>query len=261
MIEFIDVYKSLGGQPVLKGLSFRIERGETFGIIGRSGCGKSVTLKHLVGLIKPDKGRVVVDGAEVSRLSGKDLERIRQKFGFLFQSGALLNSLNVEDNIALPLREQGEMSENEISQRVQETLALLELRHLEKVMPAELSGGMRKRVALARAIIARPEIILYDEPTTGLDPIMANVINDLIIEMRKKLRVTSIVVTHDMKSTFKVANRMALLYQGKIIRTGSPREFQMSSDPYIRQFVEGTPEGPFRDEDEVKLKGKLSEPH
>lgn len=260
MIEFVDIHKSLGGQPVLQGLSFRIERGETFGIMGRSGCGKSVTLKHLVGLMKPDQGQVLVDGMEVSQSSGEDLEQVRQKFGFLFQSGALLNSLSVGDNIALPLREQGQVSETEIGQRVDEVLARVELRHLEKVMPAELSGGMRKRVALARAIVTQPEIILYDEPTTGLDPIMANAINDLISHMHKALKVTSIVVTHDMNCLFRVASRIILLYQGKVIRTGSPQDFRTSSDPYIRQFVEGAPEGPFKDEDEVKLQEKLSEP-
>jgi len=260
MIEFIDVYKSLGGQPVLKGLSFRIERGETFGIIGRSGCGKSVTLKHMVGLMKPDQGKVLVDGTEVSRLSGPALDEVRRKFGFLFQSGALLGSLTVGDNIAFPLREEGKVPEPDIAKRVDEVLTLLGLRDLEKVMPADLSGGMRKRVALARAIITRPEIILYDEPTTGLDPIMANVINDLIIQMRQKFKVTSVVVTHDMKSTFRVADRIVLLYQGKIMKTGTAQEFQASSDPYIRQFVEGSSEGPFKDEDEVKLKERLEAP-
>jgi len=260
MIEFVDVYKSFGRHPVLAGFNLRIERGETFAIIGRSGCGKSVTLKHMVGLLKPDRGKVVVDGAEVSTLEGAALERVRRKFGFLFQGGALLNSLSVEENLGLPLREHHLADEAEVTKRVTETLELLELRQLEKVMPADLSGGMRKRVALGRAIITRPEIILYDEPTTGLDPIMANVINDLIIRLKERFKITSVVVTHDMKSTFKVADRIALLYQGKIIRTGTSNEFQTSTDPYLLQFIKGTTEGPFQDEDELKLKSTLSTP-
>ncbi|MBI4834529.1 MAG: ABC transporter ATP-binding protein [Planctomycetes bacterium] len=254
MIEFIDVHKSFGKHDVLAGINFRIERGETFAIIGRSGCGKSVTLKHMVGLLAPDKGTVIVDGIDVPSADPETMDKIRLKFGFLFQSGALLNSLNVADNIALPLREHKLIPEAEVPARVNEALSMLGLKQLEKVMPAELSGGMKKRVALARAIIAKPEIILYDEPTTGLDPIMSNIINDLIIQMKKALNVTSIVVTHDMKSTFKVADRIALLYEGKIFRSGTPKEFQASTDPYIKQFVDGASEGPFKDEDEEKLK-------
>jgi phospholipid/cholesterol/gamma-HCH transport system ATP-binding protein len=254
MIEFIDVYKSFGTHQVLNGLNLKIERGETLAIIGRSGCGKSVTLKLMVGLLTPEKGKVIVDGIDVSTARGEALNQIRRKFGFLFQSGALLNSLNVGDNIALPLREQNILPEREISQRVSEGLSLLGLEGLEKLIPAELSGGMRKRVSLARAIIMRPEIILYDEPTTGLDPIMSNIINELIIRMREHFKITSVVVTHDMKSTFMISDRIALLYQGKIMRTGTPKEFQTASDPYIKQFVEGTTEGPFQDEHELKIK-------
>ncbi|MFA5793586.1 MAG: ABC transporter ATP-binding protein [Candidatus Brocadiia bacterium] len=244
MIEFIDIHKSLGGNEVLAGLNLKIKEGETCVILGRSGCGKSVTLKHMVGLLKPDSGRVDVDGEDITDFSEEQLNPVRKKFGFLFQSGALLNSLNVGDNIGLPLREHNEMPEPDIKKRVAEVLGLLGLSKLEEVMPADLSGGMRKRVALARSIVRKPKIILYDEPTTGLDPIMSNVINRLIIEMRQKLKVTSIVVTHDMKSTFMVADHIALLYQGKIIREGTPDYFRNYKDPFIKQFVEGEADGP-----------------
>lgn len=244
MIKFIDVFKTLGSQQVLKGLTLDIREGETFAIIGRSGCGKSVTLKHMVGLLMPDSGRVVVDGEDITGFTEEQLGVVRKKFGFLFQSGALLNSLNVGENIGLPLREHKELPEPEIRKRISEVLGLLGLSHLEEVMPADLSGGMRKRVALGRAIVRQPKIILYDEPTTGLDPIMSNVINQLIIRMREKLNVTSIVVTHDMNSTFMVADRIGLLYQGKIIRQGTAEEFRNSADPAIKQFVKGDAEGP-----------------
>lgn len=253
MIEFIDVYKSFGNHRVLNGLNLKIERGQSFAVIGRSGCGKSVTLKLMVGLLKPEKGKVIVDGIDVVTAQGETLNKVRRKFGFLFQNGALLNSLSVGNNIALPLREQNILPEPEIAKRVGEVLGLLGLEDLERLMPAELSGGMRKRVALARAIIMRPEIIVYDEPTTGLDPIMANVINELIIRMKEHFKITSVVVTHDMNSTFMVADRIALLYQGKILRTGSPKDFQTTSDPYIRQFVEGATKGPFQEEHELKI--------
>lgn len=248
MIEFIDVHKTLGGQPVLRGLSFKVQKSETFGILGRSGCGKSVTLKHLVGLMKPDSGKVMVDGAEITRLPPAELGRIRKNFGFLFQASALLNSLTVADNIALPLREHRELPETEITKKVREVLSLMDLGQIESVMPSELSGGMKKRVALARAIIRQPEIILYDEPTTGLDPIMANVINDLINRLHQTLKVTSIVVTHDMNCMFRVAHRIALLHQGKIIALGTPEEFQVSKDPYVSQFISGAPQGPFQED-------------
>lgn len=252
MIEFIDVYKSFGTHQVLNGLSFKIERGESLAIIGRSGCGKSVTLKLMVGILHPDQGKVIVDGIDVSTARGEVLSQLRRKFGFLFQSGALLNSLNVGNNIALPLREHGVLSEPEIAQRVSEVLGLLGLEHLEKLTTSELSGGMRKRVALARAIITKPEIILYDEPTAGLDPIMSNVINELIVQMKQHLKITTVVVTHDMNSSFKVADRIALLYQGKIIRSGTSWDFQTTVDPYIKQFIEGAIEGPFQDEHELE---------
>lgn len=248
MIEFTDVKKVLGKKTVLNGINFKIARGETFAIIGRSGAGKSVTLKLMVGLMQPDSGTVKVDGTDITRPDETLLSTVRKKFGFLFQGSALLNSLSVGENVGLPLREHQEMPESGINQRVTEVLEIVGLHNAENLMPAELSGGMRKRVSLARSIVRYPEIILYDEPTTGLDPIMSNVINNLIIRLRKKLNITSVVVTHDMKSTFMVANRIALLYHGQLIQTGDVAYFQKSPDPFIRQFVEGDSEGPFEEE-------------
>jgi phospholipid/cholesterol/gamma-HCH transport system ATP-binding protein len=248
MIEFIDVHKTLGNKKVLDGVSFNIEKGETFAIIGRSGAGKSVTLKHIVGLIAPDSGKILIDGTDISNADETFLATIRKKFGFLFQSSALLNSLSVGDNIGLPLREYQELSEPEIKKRIDEVLEIVGLKGTEDLMPSELSGGMKKRVSLARSIARYPDIILYDEPTTGVDPIMGNIINHLIINLRERLKITSVVVTHDMKSTFMVANRIALLYHGKIIRTSSVEDFKKSDDAFIKQFVQGTSQGPFEEE-------------
>jgi phospholipid/cholesterol/gamma-HCH transport system ATP-binding protein len=248
MIEFVDVKKKLGNKEVLNGISFRIEKGETFAVIGRSGAGKSVTLKLMVGLMQPDLGRVIIDGVDISQNNDIILSNIRRKFGFLFQGSALLNSLTVGENIGLPLRENQELPEDTIKTRIREVLEIVGLHEAENLMPSELSGGMRKRVSLARSVVRYPEIILYDEPTTGLDPIMSNVINNLIINLREKMNITSVVVTHDMNSTFMVANRIALLYHGKIIQTGSVEYFQNSQDPFIGQFVKGSPNGPFEEE-------------
>jgi len=248
MIEFVDVKKTLGNKPVIAGISFKIAKGETFAIIGRSGAGKSVTLKLMVGLMHPDSGQVSVDGTDITNPTDTLLSDVRKKFGFLFQGSALLNSLTVGENVGLPLKEHQEMPAEGIRKRVTEVLEIVGLHSAENLMPSELSGGMRKRVSLARSIVRYPEIILYDEPTTGLDPIMSNVINNLIIRLREKLNITSVVVTHDMKSTFMIANRIALLYHGKIIQTGDVEYFQKSKDPFIRQFVEGDSEGPFEEE-------------
>jgi len=248
MIEFKTVTKVLGSKAVLDKASFSIEKGETFAIIGRSGAGKSVILKLMVGLMQPDSGQVVIDGDDISYYTEAQLSPVRKKFGFLFQNSALLNSLNVGENIGLPLREHRELPEHDIVKRVSDVLEIVGLKGTEGLMPGELSGGMRKRVALARSVIRYPQIILYDEPTTGLDPIMANTINRLIIDLSERLKITSIVVTHDMKSTFMVANRIALLYKGKIIQTGTVEHFQASKDPFIRQFVEGDADGPFEEE-------------
>jgi len=244
MIELKGVSKVLGGERVLDGLDLRIERGETMVIIGRSGCGKSVTFKHMVGLIRADSGTVTVDGVEVGSLDKRGIFELRKKFGVLFQSSALINWLSVFDNVALPLREHTPMRPAEIRDVVMQKLSLFDLQDHADKMPADLSGGMRKRVGLARAIVLDPEIILYDEPTTGLDPVMASRINRLIIDVKHKLGVTSVVVTHDMVSAYTVADRIAMLYQGKIIEVGSPDEIRNTSNPVVRQFIEGNTEGP-----------------
>jgi phospholipid/cholesterol/gamma-HCH transport system ATP-binding protein len=213
-------------------------------IIGRSGCGKSVLLKHIIGLLKPDRGEVFVDGTEVTALGHRGLFELRQKFGMLFQSAALFDSLTVWENVGLGLIEHSDLSAEEIKSRASEKLALVGLKGVEEVKPAELSGGMKKRVGLARAIAMDPEIILYDEPTTGLDPIMADVINELICNLKKTLSITSVVVTHDMTSAYKIGDRIAMLYEGQIIYEGTPENVKCCGHPVIQQFVEGRAEGP-----------------
>lgn len=243
-IELGDLTKTLGGRKVLDGVSLSVLRGETMTIIGGSGAGKSVTLKHIVGLLKPDRGYVRVLGMDVTGSNHGTLEAVRRKIGFCFQGSALLNSLNVFENVALPLREHERLSEEEIRRKVLEKLDLVNLADASSKMPSELSGGMKKRVGLARAIIRNPEIILYDEPTAGLDPVVASQINDLILDMQRKLGVTSVLVTHDMSSAFRVSNRIAMLLHGRIVKVGTPEEFRASEDPVVRQFIYGESEGP-----------------
>lgn len=243
-IEFEDVVKTLGGRRVLDSLSFRVERGETFCIIGGSGTGKSVTLKHIVGLLRPDRGSVRIYGVDITRSRNGVLEEVRKKIGYCFQGAALLNSMNVFENVALPLREHERLPESETRRRVMEKLALVGLADHAQKMPAELSGGMKKRAGLARALIRNPEIVLYDEPTAGLDPVNSAVINDLILDLQKKLAVTSVLVTHDMPSAFRVSNRIAFLLHGQIVKCGPPEEFRTSDDPVVRQFVDGSSQGP-----------------
>ena len=243
-IELCDLTKSLGGHKVLDGVSLSILKGETMCVIGGSGAGKSVTLKHIVGLIKPDRGSVRIDGVDVTRSRNGVLEAARKKIGFCFQGSALLNSMTVFENVALPLREHEKASEAEIGTRVREKLSLVGLGDAGQKYPSEISGGMKKRAGLARAIIRNPEIILYDEPTSGLDPVIASTINDLILDMQKKLGVTSVLVTHDMSSALRVSNRIAMLLQGKIIKVGPPEEFRASDDPVVKQFIHGESEGP-----------------
>jgi phospholipid/cholesterol/gamma-HCH transport system ATP-binding protein len=243
-IKVVGVEKRFADNEVLRGTNLSIKKGETIVVIGRSGCGKSVLLKHIIGLMQPDKGNVYVDGIEVTALSHRGLFDLRQKFGMLFQSAALFDSLTVWENVGLGLIEHTDMPKEEIRQRASEKLALVGLRGVEDVKPAELSGGMKKRVGLARAITMDPEIVLYDEPTTGLDPIMADVINELICNLKKTLSITSIVVTHDMTSAYKVGDRIAMLYEGEIIYDGTPEEVRCCGHPVIQQFVEGRAEGP-----------------
>jgi phospholipid/cholesterol/gamma-HCH transport system ATP-binding protein len=247
IIEFENVRKTLSGRKVLDGLTFSVEAGETFVIIGRSGTGKSVTLKHMVGLFRPDEGTVRVWGRDISALSKGGLEKIRNRFGYLFQDGALLKSMTVSENVALPLRELTKMKPDKIQQTVREKLALVAMAHAIDDMPDAVSGGMRKRAGLARAIVRDPEVILYDEPTSGLDPVMSSQINELIRDMQAKLKVTSIVVTHDMRSAYDIADRIAMLYNGKIQQTGTPDEIRNTADPVVRQFIEGETDGPLTD--------------
>ena len=244
MIEIINLCKAFNGAKVLDNLNLTINTGETMVIIGRSGCGKSVLLKHIIGIMKPDSGQVIIDGTDITKLSGKQLNDFRMRFGMLFQAAALFDSLTVEENIGFNLIEHTNLPRNEIRKRVTECLGLVGLKDIEDIKPAELSGGMRKRVGLARAICMKPEIILYDEPTTGIDPIMGDAINDLIKDLHDKLKVTSIAVTHDMVSAYKIASRLAMLYKGKIITTGTPDEIKNTTNPVVKQFITGAAKGP-----------------
>lgn len=247
MIEIKEVHKSFGDHKVLDGLSLTIRRGETMVIIGRSGSGKSVLLKLIISLMKQDHGQIIVDGVDVARLSGVPLDNLRLRIGMLFQSAALFDSMTAFENVSFPLEEHTDMSPEHIQKRVHECLHSVGLQGIDDLYPAELSGGMRKRVGLARALANHPEIILYDEPTTGIDPIMGDVINDLIITLRDKLKVTSVVVTHDMVSAYKVADRIAMLYNGKILEVGSPQEIRTSRNPYVQQFIKGEAIGPIQE--------------
>jgi len=241
VIEFQDVHKAFGAKPVLQGLSLEIRDAETVVIIGYSGTGKSVALKHIVGLLHPDAGEVIVDGQAVSTLDRDALTAVRQGIGYVFQFAALFDSLTVADNVALGLRKR-RLGDEEIGERVREALALVDLSGTEERMPAELSGGMRKRVGIARAIALRPRYILYDEPTTGLDPVTSAVIDRLMVRTREHLGVTGVVVTHDMRSAYTVGDRIAMLYEGRIRQVGSVEEIQRTEDPVVRQFIEGRPE-------------------
>lgn len=244
MIELRDIHKSFQGHHVLQGVNLKVKKGESLVVIGGSGSGKSVLLKHIIGLLEPDKGTVLVHSTDLSLLDEHGLNEIRKKFGMLFQSAALFDSMKVWENVGFGLKRHTRMSEAEIKDVVIRKLKMVGLVNVENRMPSELSGGMRKRVGLARAIAMEPEILLYDEPTTGLDPIMADAINELIIKMRESLDVTSVTITHDMKSAYKIADTIAMLYNGVIINEGSPAEIQNTSDPVVRQFVEGRAEGP-----------------
>ncbi|MGL1901228.1 MAG: ABC transporter ATP-binding protein [Fibrobacterales bacterium] len=241
MIELKHLKKSFGTQKVLKDVSLDIRRGETMVIIGQSGGGKSVILKHMIGLLQPDGGEVTIDNHTISTPTYFDTKTIRKKMGMLFQNGALFDSMNVGENIAFPLREHDRsITTEEIQQIVNEKLMLIHLKpEFASKMPSELSGGMKKRLALARVIALNPQVILYDEPTTGLDPITSDVINDLIIDMQQKLGVTSVVVTHDMVSAYKVADRIAMLYDGHMIAKGTPDEIRATKNPYVKQFITG----------------------
>ncbi|MBN1939804.1 MAG: ABC transporter ATP-binding protein [Candidatus Aminicenantes bacterium] len=246
MIRFQDVHKAFGPNRVLTGLDLDIRTGETIVVIGQSGSGKSVLLKILIGILDPDRGKVFVDDIEVTAQDREERQSTARKFGMLFQAAALFDSMNVGENVAFGLRRRADLDEAAVSAIVADSLAKVGLRGIESLMPHELSGGMRKRVGLARAIAYKPEIILYDEPSTGLDPIRADAINDLILVLQKEMGVTSIVITHDMVSANKVADRIAMLYDGRIIAVGTPEEIRHSPDPVVQQFLQGRADGPIK---------------
>jgi len=239
MIEVRNLRKRFGTHSVLDGVSFRIEKGESVVIIGRSGGGKSVLLKHIIGLLQPDTGEVLIDGEDIVPMSERERLRVRSKFGMLFQSAALFDSLTVAENVAFAFRRDRSLPEAEVRRKVAEVLEVVDLPGTEDKKPSELSGGMKKRVGLARAIIYRPEIVLYDEPTTGLDPIVSDSIDQLILRVRDRLDVTTVVVTHDMRSTRRVGQRIIMLHDQRIYATGSPDEIFGSQDPVVRRFIEG----------------------
>ncbi len=239
MIEARNLKKSFDANVVLDGVSFSIEKGESVVIIGRSGSGKSVLLKLLIGLLRPDAGQVLVAGENITAMDERELMRVRKRFGMVFQGAALFDSLTVAENIAFAFRHDRSISKQEIERRVAEVLEMVDLPGIQDKKPAELSGGMRKRVGLARAIVYKPEIVLYDEPTTGLDPIVADSINQLILRVRDRLKVTTVVVTHDMRSARCLAQRILMLHDKRIYATGTPEEFFASTDPVIRKFIEG----------------------
>ncbi len=247
MIDVRKVSKSFRGKQILNKIDLKVEKGETLVIIGRSGCGKSVLLKHMIGLLKPDDGEILVDGQSTTHYSGKQWNQLRMRFGMLFQFSALFDSMTVGENVGFGLLEHTTLSSRAIRERVEESLELVGLKGIHELKPSELSGGMKKRVALARAICMRPEFLLYDEPTTGLDPIMADAINDLIVSLHDKLHVTSVAVTHDMTSAYKIGTRIAMMYQGRIIRLGKPEEIRNTDDPIVRQFITGSATGPISD--------------
>lgn len=239
MIEVRDLKKNFGPQRILDGVNFKIDTGESVAIVGRSGGGKSVLLKHLIGLLKPDSGEVRIDGENIVPMNERQLLSVRHKFGMVFQGAALFDSMTVAENVAFPLRREGNCTEANIIQRVAHALEVVDLPGIQNKKPAELSGGMRKRVGIARAIIYEPQIVLYDEPTTGLDPIVSDSIDKLMMRVRDELKVTTVVVTHDMRTARRVGNRVLLLHQKKIYASGKPEDFFESKDPIVRQFVDG----------------------
>jgi phospholipid/cholesterol/gamma-HCH transport system ATP-binding protein len=239
MIELVHIKKSFEGKSVLKDVNLKVNDGEILVIMGESGCGKTVLIRSIIGLIKPDAGKIIVDGDEITQMDRKQLFNIRKKFGMLFQSAALFDSMTVEQNIGLALQEHTDLSKAQIQKKVSDKLNVVNLSDVEKKKPAELSGGMKKRVGLARALIMDPKYVLFDEPTTGLDPIIANSINNLILTTSKILHITSIVVTHDMHSAFKIGDRIAMLSQGEIVFQGTPSEVKRTKNQRVQQFITG----------------------
>jgi phospholipid/cholesterol/gamma-HCH transport system ATP-binding protein len=246
MIQFQDVYKEFGQNHVLRGCTLDVRDGETLTIIGGSGTGKSVTLKLMLGLLKPDRGHIVVDDQDISRMHEEELSEVQKKFSYVFQGGALFDSMTVGENVAFGLQQMGKETPDKIEEIVRQKLSLVGLQGIEMLKPSELSGGMRKRVAIARSIAMSPKYLFYDEPTTGLDPIMSDVINDLIVDLHKKLGQTGVVITHDMRSAYKISSRIAMLYEGKIVKIDTPEAIRDTKDPIVHQFVTGSAQGPIQ---------------
>ncbi|MDP9145111.1 MAG: ABC transporter ATP-binding protein [Actinomycetota bacterium] len=239
MIRIQRLHKRFGSQSVLRGIDLDIATGEVMVVIGRSGGGKSVLLKHLIGLLRPDAGTVAVDGTEITRLRGGELDRVRARYGVVFQGGALFDSMSVAENVAFPLREKSRLGHAEIRGRVEEKLEQVGLSDMGHKNPAEISGGMRKRVAIARALVTEPEIVFFDEPTTGLDPILVNTIHHLIVELHRKFRFTAVMVSHEIPEIFEIADRVAMLHEGVIVEVGSPEAVRASANPIVQQFIRG----------------------
>ena len=246
MIEIRGLHKSFADKKVLQGVDLDIATGQTTTIIGGSGSGKSVLFKHIIGLMKPDSGSILVDGEDITRMGERDLYRMVKKFGLVFQSGALFDSMSVGQNVAFGLKNRKDMTRADIDAVIEHSLNQVGLSDIAQVLPAELSGGMKKRVAIARVIARKPRIIMFDEPTTGLDPIMADIINDLIIKVTNDMEITSIVITHDMVSAYKISDKIAVLYEGRIIETGSADKIRNTENAVVRQFIEGKAEGPIK---------------
>jgi phospholipid/cholesterol/gamma-HCH transport system ATP-binding protein len=242
VIQVSGLTKAFRGQPVLRGINLTIPTGAITIVIGRSGGGKSVLLKHIIGLLRPDSGQVLVDGDDVTRLSGDALDRVRRRYGVVFQGGALFDSMTCGENIAFPLREKLRLPKRQIAERVEGALAQVGLEGVGPKYPAEISGGMRKRVAIARALVTEPEIIFFDEPTTGLDPILVNTIHRLIASLHERLKFTALIVSHEIPEIFEIADRVAMLHQGRIVEEGPPDAVQSSANPVVRQFIRGEPE-------------------
>lgn len=246
MIRIVDLHKAFGRKKVLQGVNLDLKQGETLAVIGQSGSGKSVLIKHIIGILRPDKGQIFVDGVEITSLKDDELHKITRRFGMLFQGVALFDSMTVAQNVSFGLERYTDFSKERIQELVAESLDKVGLKGCEGLMPQELSGGMRKRVGLARAIAYRPDIILYDEPSTGIDPIRADAINDLINMMKREMNVSTIVITHDIVSAYKVADRIAMLYEGKIVEAAAPEEIRNSKNPVIQQFIHGRAKGPIK---------------
>ena len=246
MIQILDLYRSFGRQQVLKGINLHVQDKAIMAIIGRSGSGKTVLLRVLIGLLRPDRGRVIIEDTDITQLSGHRLDEIRERVGMLFQGGALFDSMTVFENVAFPLREKTKLAEKEVADKVEKMLASVGLSDMGYKYPAELSGGMKKRAALARTLITGPSIVLFDEPTTGLDPILVHATHQLILDTHREFGYTAILVSHEIPEVFDIATRVAMIYEGRIIEEGTPEEILKSTDPLIRQFIEGNLEGPIR---------------